>query len=221
MLFLHDVHAAIGEHEIELDEAVRDVYAPTIADDDARLAWYLYSTHGAGDAYIVDAFTALRDGAAWERLSRRLRYGDLADWHLQVDRITYWSQSTLLVATDWSPTNRLDFDMLPVGAVEHDVRVFREDTLTGPGIEVALAAPTAESDDVLACIGGFRPFLGPAGEAEEVTVLYRVTSADALESAFATDTGWKDWTGSLAPTLPSGVHCATRMLRNVPWSPLA
>ena len=53
MLFLHDVHAAIGEHEIELDEAVRDVYAPTIADDDARLAWYLYATHGAGDGYVV------------------------------------------------------------------------------------------------------------------------------------------------------------------------
>lgn len=221
MLFLHDVHAAIGEHEIELDEAVRDVYAATIADDDARLAWYLYSTHGAGDAYIVNAFTAIRDGAAWERLSRRLRYGDLADWHLQVDRITYWSQSTLLVATDWSPTNRLDFDMLPVGAVEHDVRVFREDTLTGPGIEAALAAPKAESDDVLACIGGFRAFFAPAGEAQEVTVLYRVTSADALEGAFATDTGWNDWAGSLTRTLPDGVHCATRMLRNVPWSPLA
>ncbi len=88
MLFLHDVHAAIGEHEIDLDELVRDVYAPTIADDDARLAWYLYSTHGAGDAYIVNVFTALRDGGAWERLSRRLRYGDLADWLLQIDRIT-------------------------------------------------------------------------------------------------------------------------------------
>ena len=95
MLFLHDVHAAIGEHEIELDEAVRDVYAPTIADDDARLAWYLYSTHGAGEAYIVNVITALRDGAAWERLARRLRYGDLAEWLLQVDTLTYWSQSTL------------------------------------------------------------------------------------------------------------------------------
>ena len=75
MLFLHDVHAAIGAHEIDLDDAVRDVYAPTVADDDARLAWYLYSAHGAGDAYIVSMITALRDGAAWERLSRRLRYG--------------------------------------------------------------------------------------------------------------------------------------------------
>ena len=221
MLFVHDVHAAIGAHEIDLDEAVRDVYAPTIADDDARLAWYLYSTHGAGDAYIVTVITALRDGAAWERLSRRLRYGDLADWLLDVDRFTYWSQSTLLVSTDWSPAAEIDFESLPVGTAEHDVRVYREDTLVGPGIEGALSEPKGAEGDVLECVGGFRPFFAPAGEAPEVTVLYRVASADALEGAFATDTEWGDWSGSLTPTLPDGAHGTTRMLRNVPWSPLA
>ena len=115
VLFLHDVHAAIGEHEIELDEAVRDVYAPTIADDDARLAWYLYSTHGAGDAYIVNVVTALRDGAAWERLSRRLRYGDLADWLLRSTGSRTGARARLLVSTEWSPTSDLDLDALPVG----------------------------------------------------------------------------------------------------------
>ena len=50
MLFLRDEFAAMGEREIDLDDAIRDVYAPAIADDDARLLWYLYSTHGAGDA---------------------------------------------------------------------------------------------------------------------------------------------------------------------------
>jgi hypothetical protein len=221
VLFLHDVHAAIGEHEIDLDDAVRDVYAPTVADDDARLAWYLYSTHGAGDGYIVSVITAVRDGAAWERLSRRLRYGDLADWLLDVDRFTYWSQSRLLVATDWSPTADLDFDSLPADAVEHDVRVFREDTIAGPAIEGAISAPKRAAGDVMECIAGFRPFFAPANEAREVTVLYRVISADALESAYVTDTGWDDWKGSLTPRLPVGAHGTTRMLRNVPWSPLA
>jgi hypothetical protein len=221
VLFLHDVHAAIGEHEIDLDDAVRDVYAPTVADDDVRLAWYLYSTHGAGDAYIVSVITAVRDGAAWERLSRRLRYGDLADWLLDVDRFTYWSQSTLLVGTDWSPTADLELDDLPVDAVEQEVRVFREDTLAGPGIERALSASSVADGDVLECIAGFRPFFAPSDEAQEVTVLYRVSSSDALEGAFATDLGWRDWSGSLTPTLPDGAHGTTRMLRNVPWSPLA
>jgi hypothetical protein len=220
VLFLQDVHAAIGEHEIDLDDAVRDVYAPAIADDDARLVWYLFSTHGAGDAYIVSVITALRDGAAWERLSRRLRYGDLADWLIDIDRFTYWSESTLLVGTDWSPTTDLDFDALPVGAVEHDVRVFREDTLSGPGVERTMSPPKGGDGDVVECVAGFRPFFAPADEAPEVTVLYRVTSAAALESAYATDTGWSDWSGVLTPDLPDGIHGTTRMLRNVPWSPL-
>jgi len=220
VLFLHDVHAAIGEHEIDLDEAVRDVYAPTIADDDARLAWYLYATHGAGDGYVVTMVTALRDGAAWERLSRRLRYGDLADWLLQVDRFTYWNQSTLLVSTEWSPLADLDLDSLPVGSTDNEVRVYREDTLAGEGVEAAISKPQDADGDVLQCVAGFRPFFAPDGEAEAVTVVYRVASADALEGAFAADAGWNDWTGSLTPTLPDGVHGSTRMLRNVPWSPL-
>lgn len=221
MLFLHDVHAAIGEHEIDLDDAVREVYAPTIADDDTRLAWYLYSTHGAGDAYIVTVITALRDGAAWERLSRRLRYGDLADWLLDVDRFTYWSHSDLLVPTEWSPVGELALDSLPISGAEQEVHVYREDTLTGAGIENALAEPTGSQGDVLECVAGFRPLFAPAGEANEVRVLYRISSADALEGAYASDTGWGDWTGSLTPSLPVGVHAQTRMMRNVPWSPLA
>jgi hypothetical protein len=220
VLFLHDVHAAIGEHEIELDEAVRDVYAPGIADDDARLAWYLYSTHGAGDGYIVTMITALRDGAAWERLSRRQRYGDLAEWLLEVDRFTYWTESTLLVSTEWSPAADLELETLSVVPEEQEVHLFREDTLVGPGIEAAVTGAKSVDGDVLACIAGFRPFFAPAGEAAEVKVLYRVASPDVLEGAYATDSRWNDWTGSLTPTLPAGAHGTTRMLRNVPWSPL-
>jgi hypothetical protein len=219
VLFLHDVHAAIGEREIELDDAVRDVYASTIADDDARLAWYLYSTHGAGDAYIVTMITALQDGAAWERLARRLRYGDLADWLVQVDALTYWSQSTLLVPTEWSPA--VDLDAPFVGAQEHAARVFREDTLSGPGIERSISEPEDADGDVLECVAGFRPLFAPAGDATEVRVLYRVAGPEALEESFASDSGWSDWSGSLLPNLPDGIRGSTRMLRNVPWSPLA
>jgi hypothetical protein len=218
VLYLHEVHAAIGEREIELDEAVRDVYAPRVADDDARLAWYLYSTHGAGDAYFVIMITALRDGAAWERLVRRLRYGDLADWLVQVDTMTYSSHGTLMVPTEWSPAADAGFDSLPVGPAEHEIRVFREDTLRGPGIDAALSRPADGAGDVLTCVAGFRPFLSPS---DTVTVLYRVAEPEVLEPALATDSGWNDWSGSLTPALPAGVHGSSRMLRNVPWSPLA
>jgi len=218
VLFLHEVHAAIGEREIELDDAVREVYAPSVADDDTRLLWYLYATHGAGDAYHTVMITALRDGAAWERLSRRLRYGDLADWLVSLDPLTYTSHSTLMVSTDWSPLAELDLDSVPTQPVEHDVRVYREDTLEGAGIDAAVSRPAQRDDDVLTCIAGFRPFFAPE---DTVRVLYRVGAPDVLEAAFGNDAGWGDWSGSVTPTLPGGVHESTRMLRNVPWSPLA
>ena len=219
MLFLHEVHAAIGEREIDLDEAIRDVYAPAVADDDTRLLWYLYSTHGAGDAYFSITVTALRDGAAWERLSRRLRYGDLADWFVELDAMTYSTHSTLMVGTDWSPTADLDLDGVPVSGVEHPVQVFREDTIVGEGIDdAASGGAAAESDATLTCVAGFRPALSTGGS---VTVLYRIAGKDALESALAADVGWGDWSGSLTPTLPANAEGSSRLLRSVPWSPLA
>jgi hypothetical protein len=220
VLFLHEVHAAIGEREIDLDEAIRDVYAPAIADDDTRLLWYLYSTHGAGDAYFSIAVTALRDGAAWERLSRRQRYGDLADWCVALDAMTYSSHSTLMVGTEWSPTADLDLDAVPVSGVEHPVEVFREDTIEGDGIEDAVSEPSAVAagNATLSCIAGFRPALSTGGS---VTVLYRVAGKAALESALDTDVGWGDWSGSLTQNLPADAHGSSRLLRNVPWSPLA
>jgi hypothetical protein len=218
VLFLHEVHAAIGEREIDVDDAVRDIYAPQVADDDTRLLWYLYATHGAGDAYHTVMITALRDGAAWERLSRRLRYGDLADWLVQIDSLTYSSHSRLMVSTDWSPLAGLELDSVPTDLVEHDVRVYREDTLEGVAVDAAISGPEPGDDGVLSCIAGFRPLFAPEGT---VRVLYRVGAPEVLDTAFATDAGWGDWSGSLTPTLPAGVHGSTRMLRNVPWSPLA
>jgi hypothetical protein len=217
-LFLHEVHAAIGEREIDLDDAVRDVYAPRVADDDTRLLWYLYATHGAGDGYHIVMITALRDGAAWERLSRRLRYGDLADWFVQLDTLTYSTHSTLLVSTDWSPIADLDLDSVPTDLPDAEVRVFREDTLEGADVESAITHPQQQEGDVLSCIAAFRPMFAPEGS---VRVLYRVGAPEVLDAAFATDSGWGDWSGSLTPTLPAGVHGSSRMLRNVPWSPLA
>jgi hypothetical protein len=218
VLFLHDVHAAIGEREIELDEMVRDVYAPRVADDGGRLLWYLYSTHGAGDAYFVVMITALQDGAAWERLSRRLRYGDLADWQVAVDALTYSSQSTLMAPTDWSPTAGLDLESVATEPTQHDVRVFREDSLVGARIEEAVVPPSRAAGNLLECVAGLRPLLSPDGP---VHVLYRLASQEALESALATESGWDDWSGSLTTALPAGGHRSSRLLRNVPWSPLA
>ena len=42
MLFVHDVHAVMGERELDFEDSVRAEYAPAVgADDDSRLLWYL------------------------------------------------------------------------------------------------------------------------------------------------------------------------------------
>lgn len=221
MLFVHDVHAVMGERELEFEDALRDGYAAAVADDDTRLLWYFNSTHGAGEAYKVVTITAVRDGAAWERLVSRLRRGDLSSWCTRAEGMRYGLASTLLVAAPWSPIADLELASVPAAPHEHDVGVFREDTLEGPGLEAAAAARVDDpppEDAVLTCVAAFRPALTTE---EKLFVLYRVAEPARWTSAFGADRGWSDWPGSLTPTLSEVAHGSSRMLRTTSWSPLS
>lgn len=221
MLIVHDVYAVIGEREFEFEDAVRDEYAPTIADDDTRLLWYLYASHGAGNAYFVVMLTAVRDGAALERLSDRLRYGDLADWHTRASAMQYSAVSSLLVPAAWSPITALDLASVGVGDVEHPVAVFREDTLEGRGVQEMVAASAsraaASRDDILTPEAAFEPAFDPDGM---VRILYRVADQDRWTPTFAADSGWDDWPGSLTARIPDGIQGSGRYLRTSSWSPM-
>ena len=73
MLFLHEIHEVAGAHEDAFEAAFRDVWLPALAQDaDARLLYFLHHAHGSGPSYQVVTLTAIRDGAAWERLARRV-----------------------------------------------------------------------------------------------------------------------------------------------------
>jgi hypothetical protein len=219
VLFVHDVHAVMGERELDFEDSVRSEYAAAVADDDTRLLWYLNSTHGAGEGYKVVTITAVRDGAAWERLVERLRRGDLSAWAGRAEAMRYGLTSTLLAALGSSPLAALDLDAVPVEPQDHALAVFREDTLEGPGLDEVLdvaAAPGA--DAVLTPIGAFGPAVDPTPRR---WVLYRVAEPDRWTPAFGLDAGWDDWPGSLTPTLPPGVSGSSRILRTSSWSPLA
>src|SRR5258708_33338146 len=78
MLLLHEVHTVVGPKEDEFEAAFRDGWMPALAEtDDARLCWFLFLAHGTGRAYQVTTITALRDGAAYERLAKREQTRDL------------------------------------------------------------------------------------------------------------------------------------------------
>ena len=75
MLFVHEVHEVAGAREDEFEAAFRDGWMPLLAEgDDARLLWYMNHAHGSGASYNVVTITGVRDGAAWERLARRVQH---------------------------------------------------------------------------------------------------------------------------------------------------
>jgi hypothetical protein len=130
MLFLHEVHQVVGRKEDEFEAAFRDGWMPALAeDDDARLLWYTNHAHGSGVAYSVVTVTGVRDGAAWERLARRLQSGDLHDWVRAVDTYRHDVRGKLLLPLPWSPMPDVDLATVPVDGRTHNLTLYMEDTM--------------------------------------------------------------------------------------------
>ena len=130
MLFLHEVHEVIGRREDEFEAAVRDEWLPALAaTDDARLLYFLHHAHGAGLSYNVVSLTAIRDGAAWERVVRRVDGGDLAKRAERLDGLRHDVTAKILVPLPWSPLQDVDFDAVPVTPERHEPTLFMEDTV--------------------------------------------------------------------------------------------
>lgn len=129
MLYVHEVHEVRGRHEDEFEAVMRDGWLPTLAaDDDARLLWFCHHVHGTGPAYHVVTLTAVRDGAAWERLARRLQIGDLADWQTELDALRHRVTSSLMLPLPWSPLQEADFAAIPTTPQDRDPVIYMEDT---------------------------------------------------------------------------------------------
>jgi len=129
MLFLHEVHQVHGRDEEEFERAYRDGWMPALAaGDDARLLWFLHHAHGSGPAYNLVTITAVRDGAAWERLARRVDGGDLAAWARRLDELRYDVAAKVLVPVAWSPMSEVDLGSVPTTPVEHELAMYMEDT---------------------------------------------------------------------------------------------
>jgi hypothetical protein len=140
MLFMHEVHAVMGDREHEFEAAYREGWMPVLAGgDDARLLWYLNHAHGSGPAYNVVTVTAVRDGNAYERLAGALRAGALHDWSRSVGEMRHRVDGKMLVPVEWSPLQEVDLAEVPVDGIEHDPSLYMEDT----------GWPTAPLDDYI------------------------------------------------------------------------
>lgn len=130
MLLLHEEHEVVGARELDFEAAIRDAWMPALADgSDARLLYFLHHAHGTGASYRVVTITALRDGAAWERLARRQLDGDLAGLAARLDELRHEVRGKLLVPLPWSPLQQVDLASVPATPQEHALTLFMEDTV--------------------------------------------------------------------------------------------
>ena len=167
MLFVHEVHRVRGRQEDAFEAAYRDELMPALAkEDDARLLWYLNHADGSGPAYNVVTITAVRDGAAWERLGQRLQRGDLRGWLRQTDELRHGATARVLRPVEWSPLQEVDFATVPAAAGEHALSIYMEDT----------GWPTAALDDYVGFWGEtYYPMLTsrpPAERLLDVEIVY-------------------------------------------------
>ena len=128
-VFVHEVHRVRGRSEEAFEAAIRDELMPLLAkDDDARLLYYCHQVHGTGFAYNVLTLTAVRDGAAWEALARRMATGDLRQFAARLDELRHGVATKTLLPVHWSPLQDVDLESVPTDGREHELTLFMEDT---------------------------------------------------------------------------------------------
>jgi len=129
VLLLHEVHRVRGAREDDFEAAFRDRWLPELAaGSDARLLYFMHLAHGSGRAYTVVTVTAVRDGAAWERLARSVQDGPLRGWARDVDQLRHGVQGKVLVPVPWAPHLLEDLDAAPTDPGDHELSIFMEDT---------------------------------------------------------------------------------------------
>jgi hypothetical protein len=231
MLFMHEVHKVRGRAEVAFEAAFREGWMPSLAaGDEARLLWYTNHAHGSGPAYTVVTVTAVRDGAAWERLARRVQKGDLQQWMRDLDELRHDVEAKLLVALPWSPLQDVDLDEVPVDAREHELTLYMEDTMwpyedklleyidrCGEVYSKSLDRPTP----MLTIEAAFQPALG-SHLRREVALMQRIQQPDALLHLLRTEIPPEyrapgTW---MHDALDLRDQWTSRLLRTSSWSPL-
>jgi len=228
-LFVHETHHVRGRAEEEFEAAYRDRWMPALAsEDDARLLWYCHHAHGSGPAYNVVTVTAVRDGAAWERLSRRVQDGDLAKWAAEVDDMRHSLHAKVLVPVSWSALQEVDLSAVPTEPQTHDLSLYMEDTgwphRNNLDAYMALAgekyAPLLPQSGFLKMEASFRPAYGTHRRAEMI-LMQKVLDYDRLAGLLTTEVRPEfnrpgTW---MVDALEVRDQWESRLLRTTAWSP--
>jgi hypothetical protein len=231
MLFMHEVHKVRGRSEDDFEAAFRDGWMRVLgAGHDARLLWYANHAHGSGPAYTVVTVTAVRDGAAWERLALRIQRGDLQTWMRELDELRYDVDAKLLAPLPWSPRKDIDFASVPTDGREHELTLYMEDTMWpyedkfGEYIDRCGEVYSKSLDHpnpLLTIEAAFQPTLG-SHRRREVALMQRIHDTQALLRLLQSEIppehrGPGTW---MYDALELRDQWTSRLLRTSSWSPL-
>lgn len=215
MLIVLDIHQVIGRSEVAFEETYRDTLLPALTGT-ARLAFFGWLPHGAGEGYEAVTLTAVTDTAALYDYQERLRRGDLASWWTSVEVMRYSLDSSLHLATgELTPT--------PGEPVAGAGGMFRLDSGVGALRDSAshVAGELAGSDGELCrLVTALSPFLGRLG-GSTLHVLYTVANDERLVAALDADDAAFRWPGTADPAhFAGGGPERHRLVRATGWSPL-
>lgn len=234
MLLLHEVHEVRGACETEFEAAYRDTWLPALAGTaDARLLYFLHHAVGTGPAYNVVTVTAVKDGAAWDRLASRVDSGDLRDWAISLDDLRHDVRAKCLVPLPWSPLQQVDLDAVPTDGGEHALSLFMEDTVWPyeGGIEAYVEAAgshyaeemrerKAEGGGMLEIQASFRTRFG-SHLRREIVLWQKITSPKGLLGLLTSEipARFKQPGLWMHDALAVRDRWQSRILRTAPWSP--
>ena len=235
MIFVQEVHEVAGRDEDAFDLALREVWAPALAESgEARLVWALRQAHGTGPAYRVVTYTAVRSAAAWGDLAERAAGGDLRSAVDGLDRHRHASTATLLRPVSWSPLQELDLEAIPAEGDAAKGTLFMEDTaypfrekledyLAQAGRLYAgmLEEGVQQGTSMLEMVAAFQPLWG-TGPWRQVVLWQRVTSPERIMAMFSYEVPEPfrapgTW---MHDALELRDQWESRLLRTLPWSPL-
>jgi hypothetical protein len=233
MIFVHEVHEVAGRDEDAFEVALRESLAPALAETgEARLVWALTQTHGTGPAYRFVTYTAVRSAEAWGDLAERAAGGDLRSVVDGLDRHRHSSTATLLRPVSWSPLQELDLDAVPAEGDHQQLSLFMEDTalpfrdrladyLTRAG-ELYAGETLQRSASMLDMVAAFQPLWG-TGPWRKVVLWQRVTSSKRLLGMLSNEVPdeFKAPGTWMHDALELRDQWESRLLRILPWSPLA
>jgi hypothetical protein len=147
----------------------------------------------------VITVTAVRDGAAYERLAQRVQHGDLQDWVREVDPYRHDAHGKVLVPLPWSPLADLDLAAVPGAAADREPAVYMQDTMwpfedkfldyveaSGSVYSKSLEHRDTGAPRFLDIEAGFQPAFG-SHVRREVVLMQRILDLDRLQHLLTTD----------------------------------